>query len=93
MSYVPLSDAEKAKKCSLYSISSEDWFRCINKAQVELFALPKQSLPGWAIVLIIFVIFIILLALDFKYKLNYFSGFFNGLASLFTSVQSVRRRY
>ena len=92
MSYVPLTDEEKAKKCTLYSISSEDWFRCINRANVELFALPKQALPGWAIGLIIVVIFITLLALDFKYKLNYFSGFFNGLAGLFTS-QSVRRRY
>jgi hypothetical protein len=92
MSYVPLTDEEKAKKCTEYSISSEDWFRCINRAQVQLFSYPKQALPGWAIAVIIFIIFVVLLALDFKYKLNYFSGFFNGLAGLFTS-QSVRRRY
>ena len=97
MSYVPLTNDEKEKKCSLYSVSSEDYFRCINSSQVQLFAhirtYPKQALPGWAIALIIVVIFITLLALDFKYKLNYFAGFFNGLASLFTSAQSVRRRY
>jgi len=98
MSYVPLTDDEKEKKCTEYSVSSEDYFRCLNSANVKLFAshirtYPKQSLPGWTIALIIVVIFITLLALDFKYKLNYFSGFFNGLATLFTSAQSVRRRY
>lgn len=99
MSTLPLTDPQKVKKCSEYSTSSEDWFRCINRANVQLFSspppppYPKQALPGWAIALIIVIIFITLLALDFKYKLNYFSGFFNGLATLFTSAQSVRRRY
>ena len=92
MSTPLLTDAEKAKKCSEYSISSEDYFRCLKSANVELFVVPKMTLPGWAIALIIFIIFAVLIAFDLKYKLNYFSSFFNGLANLLTG-QTVRRRY
>jgi hypothetical protein len=46
----PLSHEEK---CTLYSISSEDYFRCLKSSQIQLFQSPKQQLPTWAIVLIV----------------------------------------
>ena len=46
----PLSHEEK---CTLYSISSEDYFRCLKSSHIELFQSPKQQLPTWTIVLIV----------------------------------------
>jgi hypothetical protein len=89
----PLS---KEEKCTLYSISSEDYFKCLKSANVQLFS-PTQALPAGAVVAIIIVIFIILLALDIKYEVNFFSSFFGGIGSLFSSLfsnrVSRRRRY
>jgi hypothetical protein len=47
---IPLS---KEEKCSLYSVSSEDYFRCINKAQIKLFS---QSISWWGWILILIIV-------------------------------------
>ena len=86
----PLS---KEEKCSLYSVSSEDYFRCLKSSNVQLFSAPLQALPGWATVLIIIFIFIVLLALDIKYEVNFFSGLFSIFGSLFGSQKIRGRRY
>ena len=44
----------KEEKCSLYSVSSEDYFRCINKAQVQLFS-QRIAWWGWILILIIVI--------------------------------------
>lgn len=89
----PLS---KEEKCSLYSISSEDYFRCLKSANVHLFS-PTQELPKVAIVAIVIVIFIILIGLDIKYNVNFFSSIWSGIAGLFSAITgnrvSRRRRY
>jgi len=90
----PLS---KEEKCTLYSISSEDYFKCLKSANVQLFS-PTQAIPkGVIAVIIVIVIFFILLGLDIKYQTNIFSTFFGGIASLFSSLfsnrVSRRRRY
>ena len=50
----PLSDEEK---CSLYSVSSEEYFKCLKRNNINLFT-PKQEMAWWKIILILlFVIF------------------------------------
>ncbi len=83
----PLS---KEEKCSLYSVSSEDYFRCLKSSNVQLFSAPLQALSGVTIAIIIIVIFIILLALDIKYEVNFFSGLLSIFGSLF-GFQKIRR--
>jgi hypothetical protein len=87
----PLS---KEEKCTLYSISSEDYFKCLNSADVQLFT---QALPAGAVVAIVIAIFLILLALDIKYQSNIFSSFFGSIGNLFSALfsnrVSRRRRY
>jgi len=88
----PLS---KEEKCTLYSISTEDYFKCLKSSNVQLFS-PTQALSKGAIIGIIVAIFFILLGLDIKYQTNIFSGFFGGIASLFSGLFSNRvshRRY
>jgi hypothetical protein len=41
------------KKCSEYSVSSEQYFACLRRNNIQLFQSPKQQLPTWAIVLIV----------------------------------------
>ena len=78
----PLS---KEEKCTLYSISSEDYFKCLKSANVQLFS-PSQSLPAGAVFAIIVVIFLVLLALDIKYNVNFFSSIFGGIVNLFSAL-------
>ena len=89
----PLS---KEEKCSLYSISSEDYFKCLKSANVQLFS-PSQSLSTPTIIAIVVIIFIVLLYLDIKYQVNFFSSIFGGIAALFSGifgrVSHRRRRY
>jgi len=47
----PLTNEEK---CSLYSVSSEDYFKCINKAQVQLFP-QRIDWLGWILIFIILI--------------------------------------
>lgn len=86
----PLS---KEEKCSLYSISSEEYFKCLKNSNVQLFS-PSQSLPTGALIGIIVVIFIVLLALDVKYEVHFFSSIWGFFVGLFTggSVNRVSRR-
>jgi hypothetical protein len=51
----PLSDEEK---CSEYSDSSDQYFACLRRNNIQLFQTPKQQLPTWAIVLIVIGVYI-----------------------------------
>ena len=70
----PLSHEEK---CTLYSISSEDYFRCLKSAKVELFS-PTQKIAWWGWILILIIVI--------------FGGYYGGpLALQMMQGQRVRR--
>jgi hypothetical protein len=48
----PLS---KEEKCSLYSVSTEDYFKCLERAQVRLFS-PEQQIKWWGWILILILV-------------------------------------
>ena len=48
----PLSDEEK---CSLYSVSSDEYFACLKRNNVQLFS-PLQRMPKLLLILIILVV-------------------------------------
>ena len=58
-------------------LSKEEHDRQLNK--------PKQALSSVVIISIIISIFALLIVLDYKYKVNFFSNMFSGLSGLFTS--------
>jgi hypothetical protein len=58
-------------------LSKEEHDRQLNK--------PKQALSSVVIISIIIAIFALLIVLDYKYKVNFFSNMFSGLSGLFTS--------
>ncbi len=50
----PLTDEER---CSLYSVSSEEYFKCLKRNNINLFT-PKQEMTWWKwILILLFVIF------------------------------------
>jgi hypothetical protein len=65
----PLS---KEEKCSLYSVSTEDYFRCLKSSNVQLFS-PGQQLKWWG-----WIILIILIAFGSYYVGPLFFSFMSG---------------